>query len=136
MNDDTFYDLDSLFEGDEYNHRKVSNDQIPCMNNQNEEEKSTENDDKTMTIQEKDVEVARCEIDLQNLKGGEIMVRKRKTEDFCSGSTNEALVETKINLRRSQRINSNPSQEPIRKKKRYKREKIESSSGQKDKLNL
>ena len=99
MNDDIFCDLDPLFEGDEYNHRKVSNDQIPCMNNQNEEQKSTENDDKTMTIQENDVEVARWEIDLQNLKGGEMMVRKRKTEDFSSGSTNEALVETKINLR-------------------------------------
>ena len=99
MNDDIFYDLDPLFEGDEYNHRKVSNDQIPCMNNQNEEKKSTENDDKTMTIQENDVEVARWEIDLQNLKGGEMMVRKRKIEDFSSGSTNGALVETKINLR-------------------------------------
>ena len=116
MNNDIFYDLDPLFEGDEYNHRKVSNDQIPCMNNPNEEEKSTENDDKTMTIQEKDVEVARCEIDLQNLKGDEMMVRKRKTEDFSSGSTNEALVKTKINLRRSQRIAINPSQELIRKK--------------------
>ncbi|KAK6788147.1 hypothetical protein RDI58_016672 [Solanum bulbocastanum] len=56
INDDIFYDLDPLFEGDEWNHRKASNDQILCMNNQNEEEKSTENDDKTMTM-EKDVEV-------------------------------------------------------------------------------
>ncbi|KAG5602997.1 hypothetical protein H5410_034367 [Solanum commersonii] len=52
INDDIFYDLDPLFEGDEWNHRKVSKDQILCMNNQNEEEKSTENDDKIMTIQE------------------------------------------------------------------------------------
>ncbi|MCD9638567.1 hypothetical protein HAX54_022624 [Datura stramonium] len=117
--DDIFSEIEPLFDGDEWDHRKISTDQI------HKKYHKEISDDDDMVKKENGVEIQKSEIILLESKIDDEVIKKKR-EASAIESTNSPLVARKTNPRSAHRIATDPPQELIRGKSELKHQRINS----------
>ncbi|MCE2055328.1 hypothetical protein HAX54_042419 [Datura stramonium] len=147
--DDIFFVLEPLFDGGEWDHRKISTNQIHKVDDKQsipmtdqDEQKEVVTDAQKIIIEESDkelnkeiiddddvvkqengVEIQKSEIILLDSKMDDEVIKKKR-EASAIETTNEPLVARRTNPRRVHRSTIDSPQELIRRKSKSKRERI------------